>query len=101
MFPIARFRVEDQSMEPTLRAGDYVLVNRWAYRSRNPMAGEIVVLRNPEATGQFLVKRIMSGDATAGFFVLGDNMAHSRDSRHFGMVPRHLIVGRVRYHAKS
>lgn len=101
MFPVGRFRVEDQSMEPTLRSGDYVVVNRWAYRSRLPIAGDIVVLRNPEAPGQFLIKRIMSGDATAGFFVLGDNMAHSRDSRHFGMVARHLIVGKVRYHAKS
>jgi len=100
VFPLARFRVEDQSMEPTLRSGDYVLVNRWAYRSHLPAAGDIVVLRDPEATGQFLVKRIMSSDATAGFFVLGDNMAHSRDSRHFGMVPRHLLIGKVRYHAK-
>jgi nickel-type superoxide dismutase maturation protease len=101
MFPLGRFRVEDQSMEPTLQSGDYVLVNRWAYRSRTPTTGDIVVLRNPEATGQFLIKRIMSSDATAGFFVLGDNTDHSRDSRHFGMVPRHLIVGQVRYHAKA
>jgi nickel-type superoxide dismutase maturation protease len=101
VFPLGRFRVEDQSMEPTLRSGDYVLVNRWAYRSRSPAAGEIVVLRNPEATGQFLIKRVMSGDPIAGFFVLGDNVAHSRDSRHFGMVPQHLILGRVRYRARA
>ncbi len=101
MFPIARFRVEDESMEPELRPGDFVLVNRWAYLSRPPIAGDVVVLRNPEAPSQFLVKRVMSGDPMAGFFVLGDNMAHSRDSRQFGMVPRHLIVGKVRYRAKA
>ncbi len=88
-------------MEPALHAGDYVLVNRWAYRRRTPVAGDLVVLRNPEATGQFLVKRIMSGDTTSGFFVLGDNATRSRDSRHFGMVPVHLIVGKVRVHAKA
>lgn len=87
-------------MEPTLHSGDYVLVNRWAYRNREPIPGDIVVLRNPEAPGQFLVKRIMSGDRAAGFFVLGDNAAHSRDSRHFGIVSMHVILGRVRYHAK-
>ncbi len=101
MFPIARFRIDDRSMEPALRAGDYVLVNRWAYRTKAPGAADIVVLRNPEAMGQFLVKRITSGDVTTGFFVLGDNTAHSRDSRHFGVVPMHLIVGKVRYHAKA
>jgi nickel-type superoxide dismutase maturation protease len=101
MLPLARFRVDDHSMEPALHPGDYVLVNRWAYRSRDPMAGDVVVLRNPEAPAQFLVKRIMSGDREAGFFVLGDNDAHSRDSRHFGMVPLHLIVGKARFRARA
>jgi len=101
MFPLARFRIDDRSMEPALHAGDYVFVNRWAYRRKAPVAGDLVVLRNPEAMGQFLVKRIMSGDVTTGFFVLGDNTAHSRDSRHFGVVPVHLLVGKVRYHAKA
>ncbi len=101
MFPLARFRVDDRSMEPALHAGDYVIVNRWAYRRRLPAEGDIVVLRNPDSPRQYLVKRVMSGDPVAGFFVLGDNMDHSRDSRHFGMVPAHLIVGKVRYHARA
>lgn len=101
MLPLTRFRIEDQSMEPTLHSGDYVLVNQWAYRKAEPIAGDVVVLRDPEAPGGFLVKRIMSGDRTAGFFVLGDNSVHSRDSRHFGMVPIHLILGKVRYRAKA
>lgn len=95
MFPLARFRVEDRSMEPALRAGDYVLVNRWAYRRREPLPGDVVVLWNPESTGQFLIKRVRSGDSMRGFFVLGDNEVHSRDSRQFGRVPKHLIVGKV------
>ena len=101
MLPLGRFRVEDHSMEPALHPGDYVIVNRRAYRRREPEAGDIVVLQNPEAQAQFLVKRIMSGDRQAGFFVLGDNDVHSRDSRHFGMVPLHLIVGKVRLRAKA
>ena len=101
MFPLARFRVDDRSMEPALHSGDYVIVNRWAYRRHPPAAGDIVVLRNPEATQQFLVKRVMSGDPTSGFFVLGDNLAFSRDSRQFGMVGGHLIVGKVRLRAQA
>lgn len=88
-------------MEPALRPGDYVIVNRWAYRKEGPAIGDVVVLRNPEAPSQYLVKRVMSGDRMTGFFVLGDNAAHSRDSRAFGMVPLHLVVGKVRLHAKA
>lgn len=88
-------------MEPALHPGDYVIVNRWAYRRRDPVEGDVVVLRNPEAPGQFLVKRVMSGDRLTGLFVLGDNTARSRDSRQFGMVPVHLVVGKVRLHARA
>lgn len=88
-------------MEPALRSGDYILVNRWAYRRRDPEAGDVVVLQDPEARGRFLVKRVMSGDRQSGVFVLGDNTAHSRDSRHFGMVPLHFVVGKVRLRAKA
>ena len=88
-------------MEPTLHSGDYVIVNKWAYRTKDPQPGDIVVLRNPEATQRFLVKRIMSGDRSFGYFALGDNLAQSRDSRQFGMVPMHLIVGKVRYRARA
>lgn len=101
MFPLARFRVDDHSMEPGLHPGDYVIVHRWAYRHEAPHAGDVVVLRNPEAPGQFLVKRVMSYDPQAGLFVLGDNETHSRDSRQFGMVPLHLVVGKVRLRAKA
>ncbi len=87
-------------MEPALHAGDYVVVNRRAYRTRDPQAGDIVVLKDPEAPGQFLVKRVMSGDRQAGVFVMGDNEAESRDSRHFGLVPVPQVVGKVRVRAK-
>ncbi len=101
MFPLARFRVEYHSMEPTLHAGDYLLVNRWAYRSREPAPGDIVVLRNPEAPDQYLVKRVLSGAPASGYIVEGDTATLSRDSRHFGPVQRHLIVGKVRARARG
>ncbi|HEY4705536.1 MAG TPA: nickel-type superoxide dismutase maturation protease [Thermoplasmata archaeon] len=95
MFPLARFRVEERSMSPAVGPGDYVLVNRWAYRSHAPEVGDLVVLRNPEREGQFLCKRIAGVTDSGAYVVLGDNTAASRDSRQFGPVPRGLIVGKV------
>jgi nickel-type superoxide dismutase maturation protease len=95
MFPIARFRISDASMEPGLQAGDYVLVNRWAYRSRSPNVGDIVVLRHPRENALHIVKRVSAVPGPRDIFVVGDNSNVSEDSRMFGPVDRNLIVGRV------
>jgi nickel-type superoxide dismutase maturation protease len=93
-FPLRRFRVEDDSMRPTLEPGDYVLVNRWAYRVRKPTKGDVVVVKDPEDPERFLVKRISDVDPSR-IEVVGDNEAHSRDSRRFGPVPLEEVVGKV------
>ena len=78
-------------MQPVLRPGDRVLVAKWLA----PRVGDIVVLRDPEFTRSFTVKRVFSASAREGFEVRGDNVNVSRDSRHFGPVPPELVVGRV------
>ncbi len=95
MLPLARFRISDGSMEPGLRAGDYVLVNRWAYRSRSPSVGDVVVLRHPREAAIHIVKRVSALPGPEQVFVVGDNADMSEDSRVFGPVDRSLIVGRV------
>ncbi len=98
--PIGRYIVEGPSMEPSYRAGDRVLVNRLAYARRRPAAGDVVVLRDPERRGHYLIKRIAQAPdgadpGPARFYVLGDNSAASRDSRAFGPVNRKQIVGKA------
>ncbi len=100
MFPLARFRVADDSMRPALAPGDYVLVNRWAYRRRAPAVGDVVVLHDPEVPDRFLVKRVSTLADHERFFVVGDNTETSRDSRHFGPVSRAAIMGRIWLRAK-
>ena len=95
MFPLARFRIEESSMGPGLEPGDYVIVNRWAYRRREPAVGDLVVLRDPEREGRYLCKRITARDGSGRYSVRGDNETSSRDSRAFGPVRGDLIVGRV------
>lgn len=101
MFPLARFRVADDSMRPALAPGDYVLVNRWAYRTRAPAVGDVVVLRDPEHPSLFLLKRVASLVDPERLFVMGDNTESSRDSRAFGPVSRGLIVGKVWMRARG
>ena len=95
MFPFRRFRVEDESMRPTLEPGDYVLVNRWAYRFRPPSAGDLVVVSDPESSERFLVKRVFDAVGPTQIRLAGDNELLSRDSRAFGPVPVERIVGKV------
>ena len=91
--PVRRFVVADTSMQPALRPGDRVLALAWV----RPRAGDDVVVRDPDARGTFLLKRVdhFTGDGLV--VVRGDNPYVSRDSRHFGALPRSLIVGRVVY----
>ncbi|MGI0148293.1 MAG: nickel-type superoxide dismutase maturation protease [Thermoplasmata archaeon] len=95
MFPFRRFRVDDESMRPTLQPGDYVLVNQWAYRFRPPGPGDLVVVRDPEDATRFLVKRVTEAASGSQVHLVGDNRALSRDSRDFGPVPLERIVGKV------
>lgn len=56
----ARIRVESVSMQPNLYEGDFVLVNRIAYRFGLPERGDIIVFRyppNPEETPY--IKRVI------------------------------------------
>jgi len=88
-------------MSPALGPGDYVIVNRWAYRRREPGVGDLVVLRDPQYEDRFLCKRIAAVSESGLYAVRGDNESVSLDSRSFGPIPRRLIVGKVWLSAKA
>ena len=54
----ARVRVDGFSMLPTLQNGEYVLVNRLAYRADLPDHGDIIVFVSP-VNEQDLIKRVI------------------------------------------
>jgi signal peptidase I len=54
----ARVRVDGFSMKPTLQDGEYVLVNKLAYRFGEPQRGDIIVFR-PVNPGEELIKRVI------------------------------------------
>ncbi len=77
--PIGFAIVRGDSMLPTLRAGDRLLVS---YR-RTPRKGDVVVARF--ADGTLAVKRAAE-ERDAGWWLLSDNPADGVDSRHRGAV---------------
>jgi signal peptidase I len=56
---VARVRVENISMIPTLHAGEFVLVNKLAYRLGNANRGDIVVFHYPPNPTEDYIKRVI------------------------------------------
>lgn len=54
-----RFRIEGQSMEPTLHEGQYVLINKLSYWLVEPDRGDIIVLEFPNDHSRDFIKRII------------------------------------------
>jgi len=61
----ARIRVDGSSMEPSLQSGEFVIVNRLAYKLGEPESGDVVVFHFPGDPGQEYIKRLIGlpGDA--------------------------------------
>lgn len=56
----ARIRVESVSMQPTLFAGNYVIVNKLAYRLGEPQRGDVIVFKYPPDPGREpYIKRVI------------------------------------------
>jgi signal peptidase I len=55
----ARIRVEGISMEPSLHEGQFVVVNRLAYRWNETARGDIVVFRFPLDPSRRFIKRVI------------------------------------------
>ncbi|GAA0941722.1 S26 family signal peptidase [Virgisporangium aurantiacum] len=113
--------VSGASMAPTLRPGERVLVVRRRWRPAD--RGAIVVLAAPPTAthgptlSRWRVKRVVAGPGDpvppevagrlglpagslvppAHLMVMGDN-PHSEDSRTWGPVPLHSVIGLLRQH---
>jgi len=80
--------VEGYSMLPTFVPGEKL----WARRLwRTPRVGEVVVARDPQRPGQWIIKRVAQVSA-AGIELRGDNSEASTDSRDFGLVERRDVL---------
>ena len=86
-----KYICEGKSMSPTLKDGEVVLVDRAAKIE----VGDIVVAKHPIEQTSEVVKRIERINEHGHYFLVGDNLEDSNDSRHFGAVTREYIKGKV------
>ena len=85
------FVVDGDSMLPTLKSGDAILIET----SISIKVGELVLARHPFRSSVKMVKRVADIDEDGSVFLSGDNPSESSDSRTFGAVSIKSIVGRV------
>lgn len=55
----ARVRVENVSMQPTLKPGEFLLVNRVSYKLGEPSIGDIIVFHAPGVNDMDYIKRVV------------------------------------------
>ncbi len=55
----ARIRVDGFSMEPTLQNGEFVIVNKLAYKLGSPTIGDVIVFHYPRDPSQEYIKRVI------------------------------------------
>ncbi len=85
------FMVEGNSMLPTLKSGDAVLINP---RSKFE-TGDIVLAKHPFKQSVKILKRIGEISQDGKFFLIGDNKDESSDSRSFSAIPKSEILGKA------
>ena len=90
-----RFRVTGKSMQPLLEPGEEILINPNAYLQSLPQVNDIVVVTHPNKPNLKIVKRIVEIKKNNTYFIQGDNLRQSTDSRSFGTVTFNLIRGKV------
>lgn len=56
---VQNYRIENHSMEPNFYEGQFVFVNKLAYRLGEPERGDVVVFHNPRNTNEDYIKRII------------------------------------------
>jgi nickel-type superoxide dismutase maturation protease len=87
------YAIEGASMNPALAAGDWVLVDLGATAA----VGDIVVAARPDRPELEVLKRVAGRNPMGEFFLLGDNVERSTDSREWGWVGPAAIHGVVRF----
>ncbi|HXV27278.1 MAG TPA: signal peptidase I [Candidatus Paceibacterota bacterium] len=58
-FLIQPFFVKGESMFPTYHDKEYILVDKWTYRTARPQRGDVIVFKAPTDVNDYFIKRIV------------------------------------------
>ena len=99
VWPYRRALVQGDSMAPTFRDGDHILVKMFSSVELDLPLLSVVLIEREAQPGIFYVKRIQKSHGGA-YWVEGDNREPGieelvKDSRSWGYIPAHEIRGRV------
>lgn len=86
--PFSRFEVRGNSMLPSLKEGDRVLLLKTSIAKE----GDVVAAKIP---GTGIVLKRVRGVSANGYCLFGDNPSESTDSRHYGAVKKENILGKM------
>ena len=100
--------VEGDSMEPTFRRGDWLLVRRLtpSFDPQRIQLGDVLLIERELQPGAIVIKRLkeIRGDSPnrhyKSYWVEGDNSLYSQDSRAWGAVMGIEIVGKVLFRVR-
>ena len=87
-----QYECEGNSMSPTLKNGEKVLVDK---SPETIEVGDIVLARHPVEQISDVIKRVQKINERGHYFLVGDNPEDSNDSRQYGAVTREYIKGKV------
>lgn len=106
-FVFTVIRVQGKSMEPTYHNNQLLAVNLLV-RTNDLKVGDAIIVRYSGNRNTQFIKRIKHGPgeviiyqnkqrllAEDEYFIQGDNIEHSTDSRTYGPIKRNQIVGKV------
>lgn len=86
--------MQGESMEPTFLSGDKLYIDK----DKEVEVGDVVVFTykspNTQNSSEF-IKRVKSITDDGKYFVVGDNLERSLDSRTFGPIEKNSIIGVV------
>ena len=85
------YLIEGESMYPTLRSGDRVLICPYD----EIRVGDIVLANHPFKRDIKIIKRVAQILEDGRYFLVGDDALESVDSRSFGAVSPADIIGRA------
>lgn len=89
--------VSSDSMSPTLKKGELVVISKLAYdifgfEYKQVLPNDIVTFHKYD---ELLVKRISYITHDEKLFVVGDNIENSNDSRSFGLISKDKVIGKA------